>query len=341
MFSAFPFPAILLNEYLEVIEASPSAYELFHSAQTTGDEAQRARQLSEALQNSPDLIQAIGAASFQLNRPGNFEHFRWSTADRHFEITIYQTGNETEDLCFGALFNERTAQVLAQQGSARTRSYLEGIMNSLYLGVIVTDLDMRVTQMNEAQTSFFTRHDESFVALDAIGVTLPELLPDEAALMEEITSPVLDNGDTLAGIVKTVGTSDPPISYSIGFSPIRDEKGVINGLIRICEDISEKQRIEDELRISEVKAREAEVIKELIVTLNHEINSALTKIICHSDLFLMMSDQITPEELHTAATDIKVAAERIETVTKKLGSLKTVTTTEYLDDGTTMIDVNS
>jgi len=341
MFKVFPFPAILFNDRLEVIEASPAAYELFHVPHTGEDEATLAGKLSHALERFPDLIEAAGASSLRLNRPGQTDRFDWSAVDRHFEATVYIPENENFGTYYGLIFTEKTARILAQQGGARIHSYLEGIMNSLYLGVMVAGRDMRVTQINQAQTDFLARHNNSLSALDAVGISLLELLPDESELIQEAAAAVLDRGETRAGIVITAGEPSDLVYYSIGFSPIRDEKGEINGLIRICEDITEKKRVEDELRKTEVQARETEVIKELIVTLNHEINNALTKIICHSDLLLMISAQASQEEIDEAATNINVAAERIKIVTEKLGTLKTVKTTKYLDDGTIMIDVES
>jgi type II secretory pathway component PulL len=79
----------------------------------------------------------------------------------------------------------------------------------LQLGVIVLNREMRITNMSRVQEDFLQRLDVWLSWLEAIGMSVAELVPDDSIeLWESITEAVLGKGETYRDARRTYQTSE-------------------------------------------------------------------------------------------------------------------------------------
>lgn len=83
-----------------------------------------------------------------------------------------------------------------------------------------------------------------------------------------------------------------------------------------------------------------DVIKQLTVTINHEINNPLTTLIGTSNLLLQRATHMDPHKLEGWLKEIVNAAERIREVVAKINRIKAISTKTYLSD-VEMIDIDA
>ena len=213
-------------------------------------------------------------------------------------------------------------------------------MSCLSIGLVVTDRNMLLTNMTRTQEGFLRETGRDITSLHAAGMQLFELFPDETEI-EHVIQDVLNQGAVFGGIVERL-----PIDaggervFSISFSPLRNSANAIVGLIRACEDITEKEKMAEDLHEAEIKASSLDGMKKVIVTLNHEINNALTAVLGNTELLLHLCGDL-PEDKKTMLRTIRDHAERISTVTQKIQAMDKITTVKYLEDGPDMIETET
>jgi len=95
-------------------------------------------------------------------------------------------------------------------------------------------------------------------------------------------------------------------------APIRDEKGIISHFIAIKVDISERKKLENQLRHSQ----KMEAIGQLAGGIAHDFNNILTAIIGYATIMQMRLDMQSP--VKTTADQILAAAERGASLTQGL-----------------------
>lgn len=338
MIKFLPIPIVIINDKLEVVEASRPAYTIFNARYMPEAEQDNIKQLSTIILGIKEIISLIGAATIRLRKPGASERFRWENRDRSFEVIVSVLSEQDGEERYSVVFEEKTDQIAIQHSSARVRSYLESIMSSLQLGIIVTDRKLSVTNMNKAQEGFLKNIGAGTSMLQAVGMPLSELFEDEAEILEQVGLDVLDSGTVYAGIVEKYGTPPDETVFAVSFSPLRDENGKIKGLIRVSEDITEKQRLEANLNKAEVEAREVEAIRKVIITFKHEVNNSLMTIIGNVEVLQRTGSEL-PDDKKECLQNILEWADRIAVVTKSLEYMEQLKTIEYIKDGPEMIDL--
>ena len=173
--------------------------------------------------------------------------------------------------------------------------------------------------------------------LSLIGRNLAEVFPDEAEVIQSLAPDVLDKSAVCGGIVERYEAEGVEHVFSVGFSPLRDEAGGVVGMIRVGEEITDREKMAQDLHQAELRASEADTIRKLMVTLNHEINNSLTAITGNIELLRLVGGQLQPEK-EVMLREIATHAERITAVTGRLRNIQQVQTVAYLKDGTDMID---
>lgn len=332
-----PVPVILFDESLDVLAASRSVYELFEVSCLADPDQESLIRLSGALLQRKDFIALLGAASMRLRVPGNRERFVWQVNARRYEVSIAAVPGDGKSLGFLACFLDQTSQAELERNSDHARSFLESIISSLHLGIAVVNRNLDITDINSVQHDQLAIMGVAIPVLSLIGRPLPEVFPDEAGLIEELASDVLEKSAVCGGIVERYEAAGKERIFSVSFSPLRDETGAVVGMIRVSEEITDREKMARDLHEAELRASEAETIQKLMVTLNHEINNSLTAIAGNIEV-LKISDNLPLQEKELALREIATNADRIRDVTERLRNSQEVRTKAYLKDGTNMID---
>ncbi|HEX2966200.1 MAG TPA: PAS domain S-box protein [Syntrophorhabdaceae bacterium] len=146
--------------------------------------------------------------------------------------------------------------------------------------IIRTDMEGRVVFINEYGRKLFGYSAEELWARGAVGTIIPEDLlrgRKPADILKEIAEhPVkYQNGETRSRLA-----SDAEAIISWAVSPLHDENGLFQGVLAVGRDISEKLRLENELR----HAQKMEAIGTLAGGIAHDFNNILAAIIGFTEM---------------------------------------------------------
>lgn len=159
---------------------------------------------------------------------------------------------------------------------------LRAVVNGVNDTVFVKDLQGRYLFMNDAGCRFLGRD-----ASDVIGKTDAELFPESAGVMESSNRAVYASGRATK-FEKTVEGPNGPRVFLSTKAPYRDAGGRLIGLLGIACDITERKRMEEELRRSHQETVDIlESIADGFYTLDRQWR--LTYINRRAEKFLKMS----------------------------------------------------
>ncbi len=331
---SLPAPVLVLDNTLSILSASRSVCSVLGREFMDADGS-----ITMAMAQFDGLDTLLKGMITKLQAPGMTDKFRWQNGQRTYNVTV-SSYVHAEAILFSALFEDYTDHIMMTRMNDRARGYLESIMASLPLGIIVTDRNQMITNMNRTQESFFKLAGETLSLVDVVGQSLAETFPDEAQLTEKVEHDVLEQGAVFGGVTENFDVGGEERTFAVSFAPLHDESNNIAGMIRVCEDVTEKEKLEKELRKVEMRNMEIEAIRKVMVTLNHEINNALLSIMANAELLLRTHAQYSSDEKVMLNTIVS-RAEKIADVTQQLSSLQEVKTREYLEGGPEMIVTNS
>lgn len=148
----------------------------------------------------------------------------------------------------GAITQDVTDRVEAEQKMALLTALIENASD----GIAVTDLTGRFTYCNPAYQALIGYGD------DAIGMSIADVHPDEAAAMADGTTQVREHGYWHGQLTarRADGSSFPS---EISAFTLRDHDGQPNGMGAIIRDLSERQAQEQRLRMFETLVENAAI----------------------------------------------------------------------------------
>ncbi len=330
-------PMVAFTETLDVMGASRAAFELFGVPCLGEPDKAVLANLTETILGQQDFITSLGAASMRLQAPGSREKFAWRSGRRTYEVSLSAASAPESGLMFLACFLDQTGQLELERAGAQARSFLESIMSSLHLGLTVVNRDLLVTNINSAQQQQLTLMGAADRGLSLIGLALHEVFPDEDEVFQALAPDVLEKSAVCGGIMERYEHQGVEHVFSVGFSPLRDDTGAVVGMIRVSEDVTDREKMAQDLHEAELRASEVETIHKLMVTLNHEINNSLTAVTGNIEL-LRATQPAFSEEQQTMLQEVATHTERIAVVTERLRNATQVKTVAYLSDGPDMID---
>ncbi|HSF59118.1 MAG TPA: ATP-binding protein, partial [Candidatus Binatia bacterium] len=171
-------------------------------------------------------------------------------------------------MAFGSQLGAALENAELYQEVARSKAYIENLVENAADLIISTDLDDRILTWNRgAETLFGYRKDE------VIGKHLSILLPPERFHeLEETRAKVRISGALRDIEVRSKRKDGVMIYLSLSVSPIRDVEGRIAGFLRIAKDITEKKRYERRLKeLDKMKS-------DFVSNVSHELRTPLTSI---------------------------------------------------------------
>ncbi|MDX1964367.1 MAG: PAS domain S-box protein [Pirellulales bacterium] len=119
------------------------------------------------------------------------------------------------------------------------------------VGMLQMDLNMRYVRLNAQMAAM-----NGIPAADHIGKTLSEIVPDLAPKIEPAFRRVIETGEPLLNVELEGETpADPGVTHTWleSWFPLRDSRGQVIGLNVVAQDITEKKRLEAELRENQAR----------------------------------------------------------------------------------------
>lgn len=152
----------------------------------------------------------------------------------------------------------RKARDLAETRAAE----LEAIYSTAPVGLCVLDMNLKYQHVNDRLASLSKRP-----ALDHPGRTIREVMPEVADCMESVCRQCIETGEPVLNLEITALDELTGMNslYLTSFHPLRDAGGCSSGINIVLQDITERKRMEEALRLArdELEARVAERTAEL------------------------------------------------------------------------------
>jgi len=334
-----PAAYLIVDEHVQPLSGTRKGFSVFgvRLRRQDGVTPDSLAQLAQAMAEAGFPKQAERALT-EAARPGAESDFQWTRGERTYQVTVGMLARSTPSR-YGIVFSEVTQQIRYEQTRELTRRFLEDILNNIRLGVVVLNRELRVTNLNRAQEAFLHRLGVWISWVEAIGTAAEELVPaDGPERWASIRERVLEKGEAYEEARHKYETDDGEMILSVEITPLRDQDGRVIGAIQVSEDVTEKVRLEEELRDAEIVAERLEAVRETAVTVNHEINNPLATILGIAQVLRLSSsklDEKTRDRLATVETEVK----RIAEVTKRLQTLDELRRDDYISRGPKMIDL--
>ncbi|MCE9533506.1 MAG: PAS domain S-box protein [Planctomycetes bacterium] len=219
-------------------------------------------------------------------------------------VMLVQEGSAT---IIEATVVDITERKHAEQKLANEHALLQALLNSIPDFIFYKDREGRYQGCNPAFEEYST-----FRQSDIVDRKIEDLFPSEQAMvMAREDRQVYDSGKPLR-LEKTLETGLGSRSVELVLNPLMTENGEILGLLGIGRDITERLRLEEQLR----QTGKMEAIGRLAGGVAHDFNNLLTIIIGNLALSRsLLADNDAAREL---LTDSEQAAQRAAELTNQL-----------------------
>jgi PAS domain S-box-containing protein len=205
-----------------------------------------------------------------------------------------------------------TAHVQAEAAVRDSQRMLETVMNNIPQGVFWKDRQSVYLGCNRValRARGFDRPEQIIGKRDS---ELPGLTPEEAAFFYLKDQEVMDSDRPQLGIIEPMTLHDgTTIWLETSKIPMHDAEGKVVGVLGTWQDITERRRLEEQLR----QSQKMDAIGQLAGGVAHDFNNLLTVILGYSELALASLDPSAEARDHVAA--IRDAGERAAALTRHL-----------------------
>jgi len=317
-----PIPFVVLDQNMDLVDASRAAFSLFRIRYREMQKAEGLAELSDYLLNRMSFVSAIGEATLRLSNLGSRDRVRWIDGDRIFDIDISSMPPKEEPV-FGLHFKDITKRINLEHEQEHFRNYLEQMIDSLPLGIVVVDNSMTITAMNRVQEEYMLINDNPVSRLTAIGSRICDIMPDH-----EYNS--WDRGQTKATYENeyTITDGEKIRTFSTDVIPLLDENREVIGAMHITEEITEHLQLLAEAHEAEVLAARFETLQQTATTLNHNINNKLMGIMCSIQV-VRSGEHALPEKKLKLLEEAMDETEIIAQFIRDLANVKEIKTVDY------------
>jgi PAS domain S-box-containing protein len=185
---------------------------------------------------------------------------------------------------------------------------LHAFLEASPLPIVAFSPDWTVRVWNTAASRTF-----GWSSADVLGKRLPVLrAQDESPFRDMLRRALQTSGGIVDEPAVHVRSDGAVVAVHASIAPIRSRDGRLRGFISIIADVSERKRLERELR----QAQKMEVVGLLAGGIAHDFNNLLTVISAHTDFLL--SDISVHDERRDDAVAIRDVANRASDLTRQL-----------------------
>jgi hypothetical protein len=228
-----------------------------------------------------DLSLARAKLADCLRRPGEDVPvtFRAIAADGSVRVIEANGVNRLDDPSVRALvvnYRDVTERQEAARALAGQNALLEGLFASVPDILVYKDREGRFLGANPAFEALAGRPVAGLV-----GLHCQDIFTDEwAARVRAAEEMVLANGQTARGKEWVTYADGRKVLLDIAVAPLRDGNGVTTGLIIVGRDVTEQERLEEELR----QSHKLEAVGRLAGGIAHDFNNLLTVVLGNLEL---------------------------------------------------------
>jgi PAS domain S-box-containing protein len=193
------------------------------------------------------------------------------------------------------------------------------MLDALGVAIYTTDPEGRLTFYNEAAAEFWGRRPE----LGELWCGSYRLFHPDGTPMPHETCPMaiaLQEGRELRGVE---AIAERPDGTRVAFTPyptvLRDPNGTIIGAVNVLVDVTDRARVEDDLRATAAALRSSNAVKdEFLGLVSHELRTPVTTIFGNARLLRDRGRHLRAADRESMVTDIAGEAERLLGVVENL-----------------------
>jgi PAS domain S-box-containing protein len=227
-------------------------------------------------------------------------------------------------------FRDVTVERETARELAKTKEFLESLIDASVDAIIAADLKGRILVFNKGAERIYGWRAEEVVGIKHISELYPPGVPRE--VMRMIRSPQYGGVGRLENArVDVVDREGRRIPINLSAAMVCDHEGKPSATVGIFTDLREKIRVEERLIQAQEKLAMSEkqaLIAELAGTAAHELNQPLTSVIGYGQLLQRKLAAGSPE--HHAASMIVQEAERMADIVRKIGKITHYETKSYV-----------
>ncbi len=201
----------------------------------------------------------------------------------------------------------RLRDISERELAERGLRQLAAIVESSQDAIIGEDLNGYIKSWNPGAERMYGYTAEETVGRDARMLLAPGASDEVSVNVEHARQGISSTYETVR-----VRQGGKRIEVALTVSPIRNKAGEVTGVSTIARDITERRRLEEQLRHSQ----KMEAVGRLAGGVAHDFNNLLSIIIGHA--YLLQSSSSDGEPMRFAADQIMSAAERASGLTRQL-----------------------
>jgi PAS domain S-box-containing protein len=195
----------------------------------------------------------------------------------------------------------------AEEVSRETHQTLAALVEASPLAIIALDMDRKVKMWNPAAERLF-----GWSAKEILGRPNPIVPEDKQEEFQKYIQTLLQGAQFADFHLRRQRKDGSLIDVNLSTTLLRDAQGKVKGFMGIFVDLTDRLRLEEQLR----HAHKLEAVGQLAGGVAHEFNNLLTAIIGNIDLSLM---EVSPESrLHLMLERVQQAAHRATALTHQL-----------------------
>ena len=184
---------------------------------------------------------------------------------------------------------------------SRSRDYVKNILECINNGIIIVDMEDRITQLNKNATAML-----GLTSADLIGLRYPEALPPKlAGMVREVKDQALANGFALERMFEYSPAKDFQIPLGINASLLLDDNAGRIGVIVVFRHMLVLKELERLRQINSLKS-------EFVSNVSHELRSPLSVIKSYVEAIL---NQVDPQDHQTHREFCSVIDEEADRLT--------------------------
>lgn len=208
-------------------------------------------------------------------------------------------------VCTTVMIRRKTREISERNAAVMDRELLYRLLfKNVPVGVFHYDKNLCITESNARFIAILQSSRDRIIGLDMKTLKDNNLLP---ALRKPLSG---EEGVYEGAYMAT--TSNAKVLVHMRAAPVMDDQGRITGAVGIVEDISEKVRLEEQLR----QSLKMEAVGTLAGGVAHDFNNLLTIIIGNADILLMNFEK--DSHLHGQVDAIRKAGDRAASLTRQL-----------------------
>jgi PAS domain S-box-containing protein len=225
---------------------------------------------------NPEIITTYGEVAL-TGKPTSFEVF-FKPLDIWLAISVYSPHKDY----FVTTFDNITKRKQAGEKLRESEEKLRLILETIPLGLAVSDMEGKILQVNRAAVRL-----SGFSEQELVGKTFLDFIgKEDKDIAEEYHNEVARSGANQFNEYKLVRKDGSEFPARLTGRPIKDETGNIIGTLAMIEDMSERQRAEEE-HLKVIEYRELDRLRTSILsTVSHELRTPLAGIKGYTTLLL-------------------------------------------------------